>query len=286
VSEGTDGLRCPRCGRLWWPDDGGREGGAFASRCPSCGGTFLASHEVELVLGEELGYSIGDLRAAARAPAEDRGACPACGGKLHTARFEDTLVDLCTRCGSAWLDAGELEHLTRGRHLERAPPQLAAREYLPDSVAPGQQRRFVRIPEVSAARKMAGGVAAMTGLIGVVFMPISLIALPGILAAYQRGARFDTQLRRVAPESTVGVSTRGTWRRWDEFDEIVVYGKSDGRRVGKRLVKWSPSLEDSTHQQPRLEIARTTSRVLAHRWAFQASQLTGLQVRTPDVDQG
>lgn len=39
--------------------------------------------------------------------------CPKCEGKLVEVPFEKIMVDLCDKCGGAWLDAGELEQLTK-----------------------------------------------------------------------------------------------------------------------------------------------------------------------------
>jgi Zn-finger nucleic acid-binding protein len=276
-----DGLRCPRCGRLWWPgDDGG-----FAARCPSCGGTFLQSHEVEQILGAELGYSIGDLRAAARAPAVDRGGCPSCGGELYEGKLEEASVELCTRCGSAWLDPGELEQLSHGRHLEARPPSEQAREHLPVAVAPNAGKRYVRVPPISIPRQVIGGISATTGLLGLAFAPLAVFAVPGLLIAHQKAVILDTERRAVASVTSMGFNFRSAWRPWSQFDEVVVYGKTLRRTPQGSIVRWSPHLVDSEEQHPPLPIGHTRDRVLAHRWAFQVSQLTGLRVRTPEAGQ-
>ena len=41
--------------------------------------------------------------------------CPKCDGKLIEAPFEELKINLCDGCGGAWLDAGELETLTKKR---------------------------------------------------------------------------------------------------------------------------------------------------------------------------
>ena len=55
------------------------------------------------------------LRAklAADAQAASLPACPKCDGKLVETEFEDIHLDRCANCGGVWLDAGELEHLTK-----------------------------------------------------------------------------------------------------------------------------------------------------------------------------
>lgn len=37
--------------------------------------------------------------------------CPKCDGKLQTSSFESISIDVCDKCGGAWLDAGELQQI-------------------------------------------------------------------------------------------------------------------------------------------------------------------------------
>lgn len=39
--------------------------------------------------------------------------CPRDNGKLAEVTFEGVQIDICETCGGAWLDAGELETLTK-----------------------------------------------------------------------------------------------------------------------------------------------------------------------------
>lgn len=62
---------------------------------------------------------IEKLRAK-RAEAEQQGPvqasalhCPKCDGTLIEITFEEVLIDRCNKCHGLWLDAGELERLTR-----------------------------------------------------------------------------------------------------------------------------------------------------------------------------
>jgi hypothetical protein len=48
----------------------------------------------------------GDAAAAAHH-------CPKCDGKLVEVAFEGVQIDICDKCGGAWLDSGELEALTK-----------------------------------------------------------------------------------------------------------------------------------------------------------------------------
>ena len=39
--------------------------------------------------------------------------CPKCEGTLLETRFENVLVDRCDKCNGVWLDAGEVESITK-----------------------------------------------------------------------------------------------------------------------------------------------------------------------------
>ena len=39
--------------------------------------------------------------------------CPRCDGKLEGIVFDGVEIDVCNACGGAWLDAGELEQLSK-----------------------------------------------------------------------------------------------------------------------------------------------------------------------------
>lgn len=63
--------------------------------------------------------TIEKLRAqmTAEQQAKEAGAaalqCPRCDGRLVEITFEQVQVDRCDKCGGVWLDAGELESLTK-----------------------------------------------------------------------------------------------------------------------------------------------------------------------------
>ncbi len=64
--------------------------------------------------------SLERLRAALKAEAEARGEesahqmpCPRCGGALKEETFDEVRIDRCDTCHGIWLDAGELEQLSR-----------------------------------------------------------------------------------------------------------------------------------------------------------------------------
>jgi hypothetical protein len=65
-------------------------------------------HRQERELIEKMKAKMLADQAAASLPQ-----CPKCDGKLVAMPIEDISVDLCDTCGGTWLDAGELEALTK-----------------------------------------------------------------------------------------------------------------------------------------------------------------------------
>ncbi len=53
------------------------------------------------------------IAAAAKAAGSSSLECPRCDGGLKVNTFEGIEVDVCDKCGGLWLDAGELEQLTK-----------------------------------------------------------------------------------------------------------------------------------------------------------------------------
>jgi hypothetical protein len=41
--------------------------------------------------------------------------CPRCDGNLKVNSFEGVEIDICDKCGGAWLDSGEFEQLTKSQ---------------------------------------------------------------------------------------------------------------------------------------------------------------------------
>lgn len=90
--------------------------------CASCKGRFLSPAIVERLIVDELGISQDVLRElTALFASKERRTCPACESKMSPVQVKKVRVDLCTGCGGAWLDAGELVALTQGRHEELTP---------------------------------------------------------------------------------------------------------------------------------------------------------------------
>jgi uncharacterized protein len=52
-------------------------------------------------------------KMAAEAAAVTAIKCPKCEGTLIEVPFESINIDICDKCGGAWLDAGELEQVTK-----------------------------------------------------------------------------------------------------------------------------------------------------------------------------
>ncbi len=113
-------MKCPRC-----PDGPSlAEGfGVLAEDvCATCEGRFLPPLVVERIVVDELGVSQDVLRElTALFASRERIACPSCESKMSPVHIKKVRVDLCTGCGGAWLDAGELAALTQGRHEELTP---------------------------------------------------------------------------------------------------------------------------------------------------------------------
>lgn len=53
------------------------------------------------------------VSANAKATGDSSMRCPRCQGQLIELTFEEVLIDRCEQCAGVWLDAGELEQLTR-----------------------------------------------------------------------------------------------------------------------------------------------------------------------------
>lgn len=53
------------------------------------------------------------IAADAKAAGTSSLRCPRCDGSLKPTTFEEGEVDVCEKCGGIWLDAGELEKLTK-----------------------------------------------------------------------------------------------------------------------------------------------------------------------------
>lgn len=106
------------------------EGDVHADICPSCGGVWLESAELERVqetLEHDYAGELGGIAAVAQAyemarqKARPDIACPRCAEPLSPSEYgycSRILIDACRRCGGHWLDAGEIQALEQ--FFERA----------------------------------------------------------------------------------------------------------------------------------------------------------------------
>ena len=99
---------CPRDGNPLRPG-----AGALAEDvCSRCHGRFLDTAATQRLFVDILGIRPELLLELARAGVP-RFACPACGARIAEVRARGVLVELCSGCGSSWLDGGELARLAR-----------------------------------------------------------------------------------------------------------------------------------------------------------------------------
>jgi Zn-finger nucleic acid-binding protein len=112
---------CPRCPESTLTPDVGALGEAV---CPSCRGRLLSPEAVDVLVVRQLGHSPAFLQELAE-HFHSRGVrCPACGADMALLELRGCAIDLCVKCGHAWLDEGELSRLSGGRYEEPAPPTL------------------------------------------------------------------------------------------------------------------------------------------------------------------
>lgn len=100
--------------------------------CDKCGGMWLDSRELQLVLDHPVASSLWST--ARQAPSHCRNnhpiaralrlcsvcseqptKCPACGNRLSAVAVVPLCVDVCADCRGIWLSAGELKHLQSRR---------------------------------------------------------------------------------------------------------------------------------------------------------------------------
>ncbi|MCK6485624.1 MAG: zf-TFIIB domain-containing protein [Phycisphaerae bacterium] len=108
-------MHCPRCTNVALNE--APAGPVSVDRCPKCHGLWLDELELEALLSARPRTLLADDRAVTTAaPAEDaRINCPRCRNvyliKLNSRARPGTIIDSCTVCFGAWLDAGELSRL-------------------------------------------------------------------------------------------------------------------------------------------------------------------------------
>ena len=93
---------CPRDGAEL-PPAGATAGGR---KCGTCSGIYLESAEAVSALR---GAGVPAVKLGGIRPLPP--ACPGCGLEMEPIVAGGIEIDLCSACGSAWLDAGELENV-------------------------------------------------------------------------------------------------------------------------------------------------------------------------------
>jgi len=82
--------------------------------CPSCGGLWLDSGELEK-LGHGSADDVSQLRnaltgsVAPEPPSDTTTPCVACDGKLREMKLGDVTIEFCGSCNGIFLDKGELD---------------------------------------------------------------------------------------------------------------------------------------------------------------------------------
>jgi Zn-finger nucleic acid-binding protein len=107
--------------------------------CSQCNGRVLGPDQTRTVLIEEAGLSADQIRELAELFGGEHLRCPLCSGDMSPVTLKGTPIDVCLGCGATFLDAGELERLSGGRHHEQQMP-LAEHPVLGKSV----ERRLSR----------------------------------------------------------------------------------------------------------------------------------------------
>lgn len=79
------------------------------------------------VLLDEGGLDPTVIQELARESGGKRLPCPTCAQAMAPVTLKGTAVDICFPCGVTFLDEGELERLSGGRHQEEAPPPMRVR---------------------------------------------------------------------------------------------------------------------------------------------------------------
>lgn len=102
-------LRCPRCPSATLAFEAGSALGD--APCPSCHGTFVPPEGVERLVHRELGIEVSTLRELMGPYAGTQLTCPSCSFALSHVTLRGIGIEVCTGCGSVWLDDGELERI-------------------------------------------------------------------------------------------------------------------------------------------------------------------------------
>lgn len=98
-------MNCPRDSALLATND---VGGMRYHTCATCGGFWIPGFTLEHHLNKAAFPVLFGWDQAQPVPLR----CPACHHACFALRCKDCEIDVCNRCRSVWLDAGELVKLT------------------------------------------------------------------------------------------------------------------------------------------------------------------------------
>lgn len=157
---------------------------------------------------EEMNHTREELRELAALYAGARLPCPACRSKMSPLVLRGAGLDLCFGCGALWVDRGELEVISHGRHALPPPTQPEPLT----TVAPAQA--LVRVDERSLPRHMGRAVLAGVGSVGVVWWLAGIVPATSALAGVVALAAAAGLSRRAAFDVHPRARRMLRWRGW------------------------------------------------------------------------
>jgi len=122
-------LMCPNCQT---PMERGDRRDLTVDLCPSCGGVWLDSGELnDLATGMHGDIEYCSIDEDVHRDRFPERSCPRCPGqvmrKINLLRLSDLIFDWCPECGGFFLDKGEVEQMNR--ELKNLTPNHEAEEY-------------------------------------------------------------------------------------------------------------------------------------------------------------
>lgn len=119
----SEGAACPGCGNPTLSAEP-TPPGAFS--CQTCSGWFFDRDAAYHFLVEDVGLDGPAIGRMLSAPGARKRACAACGDETREIIAQGESVDLCGRCGAAFLDAPVLARLGGGRYGRAVPRPITA----------------------------------------------------------------------------------------------------------------------------------------------------------------
>ena len=170
-------MRCPRCHDVELVDDNGP---LSSATCARCGGGLIPDNGLAVLL-EEIKSTREELNEIAAQYGGARVQCPACKSKMSPLVLRGEHVDLCFGCGSLFVDKGELELISGGRHHMPQPTEPAPIKALAN---PAPAQVLVRVDERSLARHVVRAVLAGTGAVSVVWALVGLVPVASLFLGF------------------------------------------------------------------------------------------------------